>query len=361
LFGKLAERLLALGEPLIAYDVASEGLRQFAGDIRLRQMLALALARSGATLKANALLLELVGESHADEETLGLLARTYKDLGLRTTNPQARVQALREARNYYLDAYRKTDGYWTGINAATLSLLINEREMASRLAGKVREQTLSLWASSGQNGAGRFWLECTLGEAALVLGELTEAQDWYRRARTSGPTRYADLNSAKRNARLILERRQADWDSVAAVFRLPRVGVFTGHMIDAPSRATPRFPSRLQDVVKQQLRHRIQSLDIGFGYASAACGSDILFLEALQELGREAAIVLPYAAEQLLSTSSRTLSRIRKIVGEYHDLSAERNGGVLKEFLARNGFQTAFKAAGRGKPWGMFAALSVER
>jgi class 3 adenylate cyclase/tetratricopeptide (TPR) repeat protein len=298
LFAKLAERLLALGEPLIAYDVASEGLRQFAGEIRLRQLLALALARSGATLKANAVLLELVGEANGDEETLGLLARTYKDLGLRSTNLQGRVKALREARDYYLEAYRLTDGYWTGINAATLSLLINETEMASRVAGKVREQALSLWSSNGENGSGRFWLECTLGEAALVLGELTEAEDWYRRARTSGPTRYADLSSAKRNARLILEHRQADWDSVAVVFRVPRVGVFTGHMIDAPNRTNPRFPSRLQDEVKQQLRHRIQTLDIGFGYASAACGSDILFLEALQELGREAAIVLPYKAEQ---------------------------------------------------------------
>jgi FkbM family methyltransferase len=55
--------------------------------------------------------------------------------------------------------------------------------------------------------------------------------------------------------------------------------------------------------------------------------------------------------------SRPTLSRIRKIVGEYHDLTAERHGGILKEFLTRNGFQTAFKAAGRGKPWGMFAAI----
>jgi FkbM family methyltransferase len=65
--------------------------------------------------------------------------------------------------------------------------------------------------------------------------------------------------------------------------------------------------------------------------------------------------------EILLSASSRTLSRIRKIVGEYHDLSAERNGRVLKNFLARSGFHAAFKAAGRGKPWGTFAALLVER
>lgn len=61
--------------------------------------------------------------------------------------------------------------------------------------------------------------------------------------------------------------------------------------------------------------------------------------------------------EILLSTPSRTLSRIRKIVGEYHNLSAARQGRVLKKFLTRNGFQTAFKSAGPGKPWGMFVAM----
>jgi len=60
--------------------------------------------------------------------------------------------------------------------------------------------------------------------------------------------------------------------------------------------------------------------------------------------------------EILFSAPKRILSRIRKIVGEYHDLDAERQGGVLKEFLTSNGFQTAFRAAGPEKPWGMFVA-----
>lgn len=63
--------------------------------------------------------------------------------------------------------------------------------------------------------------------------------------------------------------------------------------------------------------------------------------------------------EILFSTPARILSRIRKIVGEYHDLSADLHGGALKEFLTNNGFKTAFKAAGPDMPWGMFvAALS---
>lgn len=63
--------------------------------------------------------------------------------------------------------------------------------------------------------------------------------------------------------------------------------------------------------------------------------------------------------EILFSTPARTLSRIRKIVGEYHDLSADLHGSALQEFLTKNGFQTAFKSAGPDMPWGMFvAALS---
>jgi class 3 adenylate cyclase len=39
-------------------------------------------------------------------------------------------------------------------------------------------------------------------------------------------------------------------------------------------------------------------LDVGFGYASAACGSDILFLETILELKGEIHLVLPYPAAQ---------------------------------------------------------------
>lgn len=61
--------------------------------------------------------------------------------------------------------------------------------------------------------------------------------------------------------------------------------------------------------------------------------------------------------EILFSTPERILTMVRRIVGEYHDLSAERHGGILEKFLIQKGFQTEFKAAGPGKPWGMFTAI----
>src|SRR5437868_3794759 len=80
LFITLGEKILKLGEPLLAYDVVAEGIRFFPDNVNLRQLLALALARSGAAGSANAVLVGLYEEGYRDEETIGLLARTYKDL-----------------------------------------------------------------------------------------------------------------------------------------------------------------------------------------------------------------------------------------------------------------------------------------
>lgn len=52
-------RALKDGKPFEALEIAIEGLRQFKGDVRLRQIQGLALARSGASEQANAILGEL--------------------------------------------------------------------------------------------------------------------------------------------------------------------------------------------------------------------------------------------------------------------------------------------------------------
>ena len=63
IYRALAERILGQGEPLLAYDVLTEGLTQWPDDVRLRQLQGLALARSGATERANAVLEKLRNDS----------------------------------------------------------------------------------------------------------------------------------------------------------------------------------------------------------------------------------------------------------------------------------------------------------
>jgi class 3 adenylate cyclase len=79
--------------------------------------------------------------------------------------------------------------------------------------------------------------------------------------------------------------------------------VFSGHMIDMPGRAIPRFPAELEAAVAREIQERIAVVKPGFGFSSAACGSDILFLEAMLEAGAEIAIVLPYKEEAFVRDS----------------------------------------------------------
>ncbi len=105
--------------------------------VRLRQLLGLALARSGAGDEARAILTQLYTEGHEDEETLGLLARSYKDMAEAAVGSEKKLY-LHRAKDFYAKAYEKTNGYWSGVNAATLALLLGERQYASKLAREVK-------------------------------------------------------------------------------------------------------------------------------------------------------------------------------------------------------------------------------
>lgn len=299
----LGLRILRAGEPLLAYDILTEGLKAWPKDVRLRQQQALALARSGATRKANAALTELYREGSTDEETLGLLARTHKDLWARATDDVEKQKQLRLAYEFYNKAYELTSGYWTGINAATMALLMNDAERAARLAREVRAACLVDLEATESRGGDLYWPLATLGEAALILNEWSEAEGWYMRAASVGRGRFGELNSTRRNARLIMEALGRDRKWIDRYLEIPKIAVFAGHMIDKPSRKIPRFPPQLEDVVREAVRNRLQKLDVGLGYASAACGSDIIFLETVLEMGAEAHIVLPYNQGQFMEDS----------------------------------------------------------
>jgi class 3 adenylate cyclase len=301
-YQEAAVRALQQGAPLVAVDLAGEALRLFPGDARLRQLLALALARSGASRHANELLHALVAEGHADEETVGMLARTYKDLWAATRAPAARRRHLEQAYRWYLEAHRRTRGYWSGINAATMAWLLDDHEESRRLAEHVRDRCLELRKQLEDRGDA-YWLLATLGEAALLLGDLPAAEEAYREARARGPHGVADLVSTRRNARLILGHADVDPAPIDACFDIPSVAVFAGHLIDRPDRAAPRFQPHWEAAVRDAIHDRLRRYRIGFGYASAANGGDILFLEDVIVSGAEAHVVLPYNRDQFLEDS----------------------------------------------------------
>jgi Tetratricopeptide Repeats-Sensor len=315
---QFGEQLLGAGEALMACDALADGLSRHPGDVRLRQLLALGFARIGATRSANELLVQLWHDGHGDEETLGLLARTYKDLAHEAGSTAERTWNLQQAFQYYGQAYRSSGGYWTGINAATVALLLGDKTQAAALAREVRSRCLQA-AQKGDGDA--YWLAATLGEAALLLGDRVEAGARYAEAAALGKGRFGALASSRRNARLILEETGASAAFIDEYLPVPRVAVFSGHMVDAPGRAVPRFPPGLEAAVRAAIHSRLKALDVQFGFASAASGADLLFLEVLLELGGEAHVVLPYDRDQFVkdsvepSAGESWVPRFERVVG----------------------------------------------
>jgi class 3 adenylate cyclase len=91
---------------------------------------------------------------------------------------------------------------------------------------------------------------------------------------------------------------------------LPPIVIFAGHMIDQPDRPQPRFPEVDCPIVLAHIETRLEACAARVGYSSAACGADILFLEAMKMRGGETHIVLPCSIESFRKQS------VRRIGGE---------------------------------------------
>lgn len=78
---------------------------------------------------------------------------------------------------------------------------------------------------------------------------------------------------------------------------------FSGHRVDAPGRREPRLPPEALPEVGLRIRGALEVLQPALGISSAANGSDILFLEAMQAIGAEVEIVLPLADEAFVARS----------------------------------------------------------
>jgi class 3 adenylate cyclase len=146
------------------------------------------------------------------------------------------------------------------------------------------------------------WLYATLGEASLLLADRPGAEDWYARARRSAGNRYGDIASMRRQVQLLAPRIDGGAE-ILAILAMPRVALFTGHMIDAVERRVPRFPPHLEAAVRERIAQAIRASGAGFGYSSAASGGDLLFIEELLRQGAEANVILPFQRDDFVQTS----------------------------------------------------------
>jgi hypothetical protein len=118
-----------------------------------------------------------------------------------------------------------------------------------------------------------------------------------------------------------------------------RVFVFSGHMIDAPGRPRPRFPPILEPAVDQAIRRALAEAEAGaqdVAIASAACGGDILFGEAMLDRAVPLRVYLPFDEPTFLDKSvrfagDRWVERYRAVVARAQRFIAPEALGPLAE------------------------------
>jgi class 3 adenylate cyclase len=335
----LADQALKLGEPLLAFDVLRSGLIAWPSDVRLRQLQALALARSGSAESARQTLLRLRAEGHSDAETLGLLARIYKDLANESADTSDSAQFRARAAEQYEESYRLHGSVWSAINAATLALCSGSVERAREFATIV--QRLRSQELAANSSVDPYWSLADLGESSLILGNVEAAESYYSRATAIGRDRLGDLAASRRNAKLICRELGIEGALIKEWLPLPGIILFSGHMIDRPDRPVPRFPSRLEAPVAAEIRRRVEAVDAKIGYSCAACGADILFIEAMLARGADVNIVLPYEPERFIPDSVAItpqgdwVTRFRRVLA--HDrvrLSIASHGRGIEDAIA---------------------------
>lgn len=76
-----------------------------------------------------------------------------------------------------------------------------------------------------------------------------------------------------------------------------------GRRVDAPGAAVERLPLRRVPEVRERIRRFFRARRPAALVCSAACGADLLALEAAQELGVRSRIVLPFGPERFRETS----------------------------------------------------------
>ena len=287
------KRALSAGEFLTAYDAARSRLDLDADDAWLQQRMALALAQMGSSSRAQAILNTLVEKDPTNRETLSILGRTYKDQWC--ADPE-NEQHLRRAFDYYNRAFEvlPADSY-PGINAATIAFLLNEKDKAARIAKTVLEIC--------QSQPNDYWKHATLAEALVVLGDTEGARNAYRAAVALESDNLRAFSSTRKQARVLSRQLFGNASAFDDCFPIPKLVVFSGHMLDAPDRRTPRFPPSKENEVRELLEKQLAAMNAGIGFSSAASGSDILFLEAMIARGGAIHLVLPWPAEEFVKTS----------------------------------------------------------
>ena len=309
---KKIQHLVTSGHLFQAHDLARHFFETNQDNVSAIQLYSLVLLKTGAAQEARALIYPLLGISENDEIKIEDIQRCNF---LKTSHPHMIANIghifkeawqyshacddLAIAREMYISAFKRDLQTTAGMNAAWMCWLTGEDHMARDIVEQVLKNLPS-------HGLSRNYNELSmLAEAQLLLGREEDAQRLYSEAMDNPPENYLDIVATRQQLLFLQEAGFKVDKSLLQILTPPTIVVFTGHAIDHPALQSPLFPPENEMSVYNSIKNTLREIDVKIGYSSAACGSDIMFIEALHEMGGEINIVLPFAIADFVEMNVR--------------------------------------------------------
>ncbi|MGK7876501.1 MAG: SLATT domain-containing protein [Xenococcaceae cyanobacterium] len=343
-----------LGNYALALKEYQEGLKLDPENSVFRREEAFHLSRLKQYDEAIVKLEWLLRDEPTNIQAISYLARIYKgiwkDEWAGITDEQERLKEayesahlLKKAIETYLQGYRLDHNhYYSGINAFTLSAVLDhlahqvgtgddpEEEAIRQQLPSLKGAVQFCLESSVKKDANNFWAFLSLGDLAVCAAQdpkqVTRA---YKKALTLVWNNKFALQSTLAQLELLnllsfrseyvkagIDVLQAELDRVenqekavaSQIDREPlQVFLFSGHMIDNPSRPQPRFPAAMESEARQRIEQILDKLkadskDLAIA-PGAACGGDILFLEACLQRNMKVEVFLPFHPAEFIKES----------------------------------------------------------
>jgi tetratricopeptide (TPR) repeat protein len=284
------EAALVSGDMFALFERTRSAIDTYPDDPDVRFLQALAMARLGDPDAALRLYDRNRVEQIATEDAVALKGRILKDLAARS-HGERQVELFRQASNAYRTAFQMSDGYYSGINAATTALLAGDEAEAQDLAAAISRRPDIASPDS-------YFAAASGAEAMLVRGKIAEATSLFAAARRRPDASPGMIASTAHQLMLIADRLGADHADMKALLIATRpspVVHYCGHMF----RAGWDFETELA----REIHSVLAETGALIAYGPLACGADILIAEAILALGGELHVVLPFSEEDFLRTS----------------------------------------------------------
>lgn len=345
--------LTGLGNHALALKEYRQGLKLNPENSEFRRQEAFHLNRLKQSDEAIVKLEGLLQDEPTNIDAICNLARIYKERWSdewHTISEQSErlkvaydaAHLLKKSIETYLKAFRLDQNHgYSGIN--TLMLLAVLEHLAEQVGTDSDPEEAALWQqlpmlqgavqfsldSKAKQEADDFWTSISLGNLAICTAkDPKQVRRAFKKAMTLPGKEKFGLKTTLEQLKLfellafrpeyvqagiaVLQAELAHYESQKEAVASPthepqQVLLFAGHMIDRPKRAKPRFPAAMESEARQKIEQVLDKLNPCVNCLAiapgAACGGDILFLEACLQRNMKVDLFLPFEQARFIQES----------------------------------------------------------